>query len=251
MTRPTALLVDDEAGLLASLRRALGARWPELQVVGEAQDGATALEVFEELRPDVVFLDVQMPGLGGLEVARALGGRCHVVFVTAHEQYAIQAFEHAAVDYLLKPVDEERLATSVARLRSRLASPPADVAAAVDALARRLEAAAPRFLEWLQVQVRQDLVLVAVDDVDLFQSSDKYTLALAGDDEWVIRTPLKELEASLDPARFWRVHRNAIVRVGAIARVSRDASGQPVVHLRRGARSVPVSRAWAHRFKQM
>ncbi len=251
MNPPTALLVDDEAGLLALLRRALAAQWPELRVVGEAQDGEAALERFEELRPDVVFLDVQMPGLGGLEVARALAGRCHVVFVTAHEQYAVQAFEHAAVDYLLKPVDEERLAKTVERLRSRPTSPPPDLAAVVDALASRLQPASPRFLEWLQVQVRQDLVLVAVDDVDLFQSSEKYTLALAGDDEWVIRTPLKELEASLDPARFWRVHRSAIVRVAAIARVSRDEGGQPIVHLRRGGRSVPVSRAWAHRFKQM
>jgi DNA-binding LytR/AlgR family response regulator len=125
------------------------------------------------------------------------------------------------------------------------------LAAVVDTLARRLQPATPRFLEWLQVQVHQDLVLVAVDDVDLFRSSEKYTLAFAGDDEWVIRTPLKELEACLDPARFWRIHRNAIVRVGAIARVSRDESGQPIVHLRRSAQIVPVSRAWAHRFRQM
>lgn len=247
---PTALLVDDEPAVRAWLRRALSARWPDLCVAGEAQDGAAALERFEALQPDVVFLDVQMPGATGLEVARALSGRCHVVFVTAHEQYALQAFEHAAVDYLLKPVDEERLAATVARLRARLAAPPADVSAAIEALARRLQPAA-RYLEWLQVQVRQDLVLVAVDDVDLFQSSEKYTLARAGADEWVIRTPLKDLEGQLDPARFWRVHRSAIVRVAAIARVSRDEGGQPVIHLRRGDRSVAVSRAHAHRFKLM
>lgn len=250
MRTPTAILVDDEPGLLVMLRRALAARWPELEVVGEAHDGDAAIESFEALRPDVAFLDVQMPGRSGLEVARALAGRCHVVFVTAYEEYALQAFEHAAVDYLLKPVEEERLAATVERLRSRLSSPPPDLSAVVEALARRLQPST-KYLEWLQVQVRQDLVLVAVDDVDLFQSSDKYTLALAGDDEWVIRTPLKELEASLDPARFWRVHRSAIVRVGAIARVSRDQGGQAVVHLRRGSRTVTVSRAWAHRFKQM
>ncbi|MGC3997981.1 MAG: LytTR family DNA-binding domain-containing protein [Anaeromyxobacter sp.] len=250
MSRPTALLVDDEAGLLAFLRRALAACWPELEVVGEARDGATALARFEALRPDVVFLDVQMPGVGGLEVARALAGRCHVVFVTAHEQYALQAFEHAAVDYLLKPVEEARLAATVARLRARLTAPPPDLAAVLAELARRMRPAG-RTLEWLQVQVHQDLVLVAVDEVDLFQSSEKYTLALAGPEEWVIRTPLKELEEQLDPDRFWRVHRSAIVRVAAIARVSRDAGGQPVIHLRRGDRVVSVSRAYAHRFKQM
>jgi DNA-binding LytR/AlgR family response regulator len=250
MTPPRALLVDDEPGLLAFLRRALAAQWPELVVVGEAQDGATALERFEALRPDVVFLDVQMPGMTGLEVARALGARCHVVFVTAYEQYALQAFEHAAVDYLLKPVDDARLGATVQRLRARLTAPPADLSAMVDALARRLQPAA-RYLEWLQVQVRQDLVLVAVDDVDLFQASEKYTLALSGADEWVIRTPLKELEEQLDPARFWRVHRSAIVRLAGVARVSRDEGGQPIVHLRRGERTVPVSRAYAHRFKQM
>jgi DNA-binding LytR/AlgR family response regulator len=250
VSAPTAILVDDEPGLVTMLRAALAARWPELQVVGEAGDGDAALAMFEALHPDVVFLDVQMPGRSGVEVARALAGRCHVVFVTAFEEYALEAFEHAAVDYLLKPVEEERLATTVARLRSRLSAPPPDLSAVIEALGRRLQPA-PRFLEWLQVQVRQDLVLVAVEDVDLFQSSEKYTLALAGDEEWVIRTPLKELEASLDPARFWRVHRSAIVRVGAIARVSRDEGGQPVVHLRRGSRTVVVSRAWAHRFRQM
>jgi DNA-binding LytR/AlgR family response regulator len=247
---PTALLVDDEPQLVAFLRRALGARWPELEVVGEAPDGPTALALFEARRPDVVFLDVQMPGMSGLEVARRLSGRCHLVFVTAHEQYALEAFERAAVDYLLKPVEEERLAATVARLRAHLPAAPADLGGMLDALAQRLRPA-PAHLEWLQVQDRQDLVLLGVDQVDLFQSSEKYTLALAGAEEWVIRTPLKELEAQLDPGRFWRVHRNAIVRVAAVARVSRDAAGQLVIHLRRDGRTVPVSRAHAHRFKLM
>jgi DNA-binding LytR/AlgR family response regulator len=245
---PTALLVDDEPELVAYLRGALSRLWPELQVL-EARDGATALELFETHRPEVAFLDVQMPGMTGLEVARRLAGRCHVVFVTAFEQYALQAFEQAAVDYLLKPVEDERLAESVERLRSRLAAPPPDLSALFAALAGQRPAA--EHLEWLQVQDRKDLVLLAVDEVDLFQASEKYTVVLAGAGEWIIRTPLQELEGQLDPARFWRVHRNAIVRVGAVARVSRSASGQLVVHLKRGDRTVSVSRAYARRFKQM
>jgi DNA-binding LytR/AlgR family response regulator len=248
MRPATALLVDDEPELRAYLRAALARLWPGLRVI-EAGDGATALELFETHRPDAAFLDVQMPGMSGLEVARKLGGRCHVVFVTAFEQYALQAFEQAAVDYLLKPVEDERLAEAVERLRSRLATPPPDLSTLLAALAR--ERPAREFLEWLQVQDHKDLVLVAVDDVDLFQSSEKYTLVLSGEREWIIRTPLQELEDQLDPARFWRIHRNAIVRVGAVARVSRNASGQLVVHLKRGERSIAVSRAYAHRFKQM
>ena len=248
MRAPTALVVDDEPELVAYLRGALARLWPELQVL-EAGDGAVALELFETHRPDVAFLDVQMPGMTGLEVARRLAGRCHVVFVTAFEQYALQAFEQAAVDYVLKPVEDERLAETVERLRARLLAPPADLTALLAALSR--ERPAREYLEWLQVQDRKDLVLVAADEVDLFQASEKYTVVLSGPSEWIIRTPLQELEEQLDPARFWRIHRNAIVRVGAVARVSRNASGQLVVHLRRGERTIPVSRAYARRFKQM
>jgi DNA-binding LytR/AlgR family response regulator len=146
-------------------------------------------------------------------------------------------------------VEDERLAATVARLKARLATAPPDVAALLDALAQRSR---PAYLQWLKVQRREDLVLVAVEEVDLFQTSSKYTLAVTRDEEWVIRTPLKELEDQLDPARFWRVHRNAIVRVGAVARVSRDgAAGQVVVHLRHHDRTVTVSRAYAHLFRQM
>ncbi len=250
MPRPTAIIVDDEPGLVAQLQKALAARWPDLEVVATAGDGPRALALVDQHRPDVVFLDIQMPGMSGLEVARRLAGRSHVAFVTAFDQYAVEAFDNAAVDYLLKPVDGERLARSVARLRERLASRPPDLGALLDRLADRLRPAAAT-LQWLQVQERQDVVLVAVEDVDVFQSSEKYTLALTADREWVIRTPLKELEAQLDPARFWRVHRSAIVRVAAVARVSRDLGGQLTVHLKAGGRSVAVSRAYAARFREM
>ena len=242
------LIVDDEPVARQILREELEL-FPDVLVDGEAANGKEALRKIAALNPELVFLDVQMPGMSGLEVARALSGRCHLVFVTAFEQYALQAFEHAAVDYLLKPVEDERLAEAVERLRARLATAPPDLSALLAALAR--QPPAREHLEWLQVQDRKDLVLVTADDVDVFQASEKYTLVLSGDQEWIIRTPLQELEDQLDPARFWRVHRNAIVRVGAVGRVSRNASGQLVAHLRRGDRTIPVSRAYAHRFKQM
>lgn len=243
------MLVDDEPQLLAMLRRLLAETWPELQIVGEAQDGKAALELFAAEAPQIAFLDIQMPGTGGLDVARALAGRCHVVFVTAHDRYAVQAFERAAVDYLLKPVDRARLAQTVQRLTERLRTRPA----ALESLLAELKAQlAPRvFLQWLQVQQQQDLLLVAVEEVALFTAADKYTLAITGEAEWVIRTPLKELDAQLDPARFWRVHRNAIVRAAAIERVSRDQAGELFLQLRGLDRTVAVSRAHAHRFKQM
>jgi DNA-binding LytR/AlgR family response regulator len=162
----------------------------------------------------------------------------------------VQAFESAAVDYLLKPVEASRLGRTVERLRARLATRPPDLSALVEELAARLRPKAGP-LRWLHVQERHDVVLVPVEEVDLFQASEKYTLAIAGEKEWVLRTPLVELEAQLDPDRFWRVHRGAIVRVAAVARVSRDVGGQPLLHLRGSSRTVSVSRAHAARFKEM
>jgi DNA-binding LytR/AlgR family response regulator len=249
LTRPTAILVDDEPQLLARLKAALAITWPELEIVGEALHGISAMELFEARRPGVAFLDIRMPGMSGLEVARRIAAHCHVVFVTAYDEYALQAFENAAVDYLLKPVDDERLARTVARLRPRVTTAPPDVAALLDALAERLQP--PAHLEWLRVEERKDVLLVPVEAVDVFRAADKYTLAITRQQESIIRTPLKELEQQLDPTRFWRVHRNAIVRVGAIARVSRD-HGQIIVHLRyHDDRRIVVSRAYAHLFKQM
>jgi DNA-binding LytR/AlgR family response regulator len=250
MKRPGALLVDDEPQLVAYLRNALAACWPELEIVGEAPDGQAAIDLFDARRPDIAFLDIQIPGPSGLDVAKHIASRAHLVFVTAYEQYAIAAFERAAVDYLLKPVDEKRLSATVTRLKARLVEAPPDMAALLDTLAERL-ARPPTYLQWLQVQQRQDTVLVPVEEVDFFQASEKYTLAITRDQEWVLRTPLRELEGQLDPERFWRIHRNAVIRVGAIARISRDERNQVVVHFRNQDRKVGVSRAYAHRFKQM
>jgi DNA-binding LytR/AlgR family response regulator len=248
---PTAIIAEDEPILREQLQAKLAKLWPELEVLAAVGDGAAALEALEERAPDFMFLDIRMPEKSGLDVAHALAGRCHVVFVTAYEQYAVEAFEVNAVDYLLKPVDEARLAAAVERLKARLAQAPPDLAGLLEALAARARPEPARFLQWLQVQERDDLLLVGVDELELLQSADKYTLAITPQAEWVIRTPLNELEARLDPDRFWRVHRNAIVRVAAIARVRRDEAGQLTLHLRSGARTVKVSRLHAQRFKQM
>jgi DNA-binding LytR/AlgR family response regulator len=246
---PTAILADDEQPLLAYLRAALARSWPELQIRGEAANGSEALQIIEDLQPDIAFLDIQMPGISGIEVARRVTGRCHVVFVTAYEEFAIQAFEAAAADYLLKPVDDARLAATVERLKSQLTSGPGDASALLETLNHHFRP--PSYLEFLQVQQRQDIILLPVEEVQYFRSSDKYTLAITPSDEWVIRTPLKELEEQLDPTRFWKIHRNSIVRVGAIGRVSRDEDGQLLVHLRDSDRTVAVSRSFASRFRQM
>lgn len=190
-----------------------------------------------------------MPGLDGLAVASRLPRPCHVVFVTAYDQYAVKAFESAAADYLVKPVTRSRLEKTVERVRKRLEAPP-ELPRIVEALRAELRPEA-RHLEWLRCSVRDEVELVAVEEVDLFQAADKYTIVLGRRGEWIIRTPLKELEEKLDPARFWRVHRNAIVRVAAVARVKRDFGGQVDLQLHGRERSVPVGRSYRHRFKQM
>ncbi len=250
MTRPTALIADDEPALLAFLRRELAACWPELEVVGEARNGEEALAMIGSLRPAVAFLDIRMPALSGLEVARRAGPACHYVFVTAYDEFAVDAFDHAAIDYLLKPVARDRLVRTAARLRERLALLPRDVSSLIEQLGRQMPAV-PQYLQWLQVAQGDDIFVVGAEEVDLFQSADKYTLAYARGKEWVIRKSLKALEDELDPARFWRVHRHAIVRVGAIERANRALGGRVVLHLRGRPQVCPVSRAYAHRFKQL
>jgi len=246
----TAIIADDETPLRQFLRRQLATAWPELEIVAEAVNGDEALDAIDAHAPDVAFLDIQMPAMTGLDVARRAAKPCHIVFVTAHDEYAIQAFETAALDYLLKPVNAERLARAVERLKLALTRPAPDLKALLEKLSDNLRPR-PSFLQWLQVSQKSELVLLAVEEVDCFLASDKYTLAMGADKEWVLRKPLKELEASLDPERFWRVHRNAIVRVAAIARVKNDLRGNHVLELRHGGRTVAVGRSYAHLFRQM
>jgi DNA-binding LytR/AlgR family response regulator len=247
--RQTAIIVDDEPNLCALLKRQLAASWPELVIAAEAHNAADAQCMIDELHPDVAFLDIRMPGMSGLELAKLIGTACHIVFVTAYDQYAVQAFENAAVDYLLKPVSEERLSTTVARLQERLSKSPPDLSPLLAHLTKQIR---PKklYLQWLQVSQHNDIELVPVDEVDYFQASDKYTLVVNRKSERVIRTSLKELEDELDPERFWRIHRNAIVRVAAIARVTRDFGGL-TLKLHNHEKTLSVGRSYTHLFRQM
>jgi DNA-binding LytR/AlgR family response regulator len=249
MPHPTALIAEDESVLRDELRMHLGALWPELRIVGEAGNGFEALQQFDRLSPDIVFLDIQMPGLTGLELARQVGGRCHVVFVTAYDAHAVAAFEQGAVDYVLKPYSVERLALSVHRLRERVGNAPAPI----DRLLRELASAAPvrSHLRWINASQGQEVRLITVDEVLYFQSDTKYTRVVTVDGEALIRTPLKELQEELDPACFWTIHRSTIVNANAIAGVTRDFRGRILVKLKSRNEKLAVSDAHVHLFRQM
>jgi DNA-binding LytR/AlgR family response regulator len=257
--RPTALVADDEPLLRASLVRLLAEAWPELEVVAQARNGREAVAMFEAKQPDVCFLDVHMPGLSGVEAARAIGRRAHLVFVTAFVEYAIQAFEQGALDYLVKPVEAARLADTVARLQERLraARPADDIDALLDQLAARLhKPPSPEPLHWIRASVGQSLRMIPVDEVDYLRSDEKYTLvAWRGDGgrpgEALVRTPLKELVAQLDPTQFVQVHRSVVVNLRAIAQVVRGDNETAQIHLRHRPEVLPVSRSYLHHFKQM
>jgi len=252
-----ALIAEDEPNLAAYLRERLAAAWPELEVVGVAGNGHDALRLIEEHDPDVLFLDIRMPGLSGLEIARRAGEGVHIVFVTAYDQYAIQAFEQEAVDYLLKPVTDERLSETVRRLRDRLRAPSRgdDLKHALDALSRVLPAlngrSVPGRLAWIRASVGNQVRLIAVEEVCYFQANDKYTSVFTPEGEALIRISLKELAEQLDPERFWQIHRGTIVNLAAVASTSRDLAGRTQVRLKARPEMLAVSRAFAHRFRQM
>ena len=256
MTSPTftAILADDEDLPRAELRRMLATAWPALQIVAECEHGPAAVEAIDTHRPDIAFLDIRMPGMSGLDVARAASGRCHAVFTTAYDSHAVEAFDAGAVDYLLKPVSGERLAHTVERLRERLAAQTA--APDIDALVERLRAQiAPRSsgapLRWISASVGDTIKMFAIDEVLFFQSDEKYTRVVTAGDEAHIRKPLKEIAEGLDPETFWQVHRGAIVRATAIARAQRDELGRITLHLKGHAEKLSVSQAYGWRFKPM
>lgn len=247
---PTAVVAEDEATLRQELVERLGQLWPELNVVGEAADGLQALRLLDTLRPDVMFLDIQMPGATGLEVARQVGTRARVVFITAYDQHAVQAFEHGAVDYLLKPLVPARLFSAIARVKERLAGAPPDLGGVLGALGAA--PAAPRsYLRWINASVGQSLRLITVDEVLYFQSDNKYTRVVVAGGEALIRKPLKELVEELDPQQFWQIHRSTLVNAAAIAGVTRDFRGRLQVRLKQGSDTLAVADSYAHLFKTM
>jgi len=246
---PTALIAEDESMLRAQLRARLAEAWPELEIVAEAGNGEEALQSAEEMRPDIAFLDIRMPVCSGLDVAREIGAGCHVVFVTAYDEYAVAAFDEGAVDYILKPPTPERIAKVVSRLKARLAAAPLDLTALLAKLAPRDGGNGP--LKWIRASLGNSMRMIAVDDVLYFQAGDKYTRVITADGEALIRKPIKELFDALDPEAFWQIHRGTIVNLRAIARVDRDWRGEPVIVLRVRDEKLAVSRTFAHRFKSM
>jgi len=250
MSRPTtALLAEDEAPQRRELRAMLAAAWPELEVIAECEDGLSALEAWASVAPDIAFLDIRMPGLNGLEVARQAASPAQIVFITAYDEFALKAFEAGAIDYLLKPIRADRLAETVTRLRARQAPPTIDLDALIDMLSGQL--APKRSVSWITASVGDTIRMISIDDVLLFQSEDKYTRVATAADSAHIRTSLKELMQQLDPEIFWRVHRNAIVRVSAIRHVKPDEDGRMQLWLEGVPEPLRVSDAFRHRFRAM
>lgn len=238
---PTALIADDEPLLAADLATRLARLWPELDIVATCHDGIAAVAMANRLQPDIAFLDINMPGLGGLAVARAIP--CRTVFVTAYDQYALEAFDADARDYLLKPVNDERLAACIARLQR-------EPAARTDApAAPRPDKPVP--LNWITAGLADTRRLIAVAEVCYFKSSDKYTEVVTQHERHLIRTSLKELEERLDMTQFARIHRSLIVRLSAIDRIEQDFLGRESVRLKERDEALPLSRRFAGRFRQM
>jgi DNA-binding LytR/AlgR family response regulator len=253
MNPPTAVIADDEDLPRAELRRMLADAWPGLRVVAECEHGPAAIEAIEEHRPDIAFLDIRMPGSSGLNVARAASGRCHVVFTTAYDSHAVEAFDAGALDYLLKPVRADRLAQTVARLQQRLqAQDDAPVLdGLVERLAARMKPSEAARLRWISASVGDTIKMFSIDEVLFFQSDEKYTRVVTAADEAHVRKPLKEIAEGLDGEVFWQVHRGVIVRAAAIARAQRDDLGRITLHLKGHAEKLAVSQAYGWRFRPM
>jgi len=254
MTR--AVLADDEALMRDQLRARLAELWPELEIVAEAKNGAEALQLVEEHRPEVVFLDIRMPVKTGVQAARdiaRLDGRLpEMVFVTAYDEYAIDAFQQGVIDYVLKPAERERLAVTVERLKKRLAEPSSSPDTLQQALARLAEKLdPPQRLKWIQASVGNQIQMIPVDEVLFFVSDEKYTRVQTEKQEALIRKPIKELIDELDPAQFWQIHRSTLINARAIAGIVRDERGRQLVAIKGRPEKLEVSRGYAHLFKGM
>lgn len=248
-----AIIADDEPYLAEHLKSRLNALWPELEIVAVASNGLQARETIEQYRPELAFLDIRMPGMSGLDVVSSLPlsvtAKCRFVFVTAYDEFAVAAFEREATDYLLKPINDERLGQTIERL---LRAPPPPAA---EELLARLQALLPGSdatrLRWVKASVGSEIRLVPVDEICYFQAADKYTLVLTRDAELLIRTPIKELLTQLDPEHFWQVHRGTVVNVRQIASARHDSLGRVTLNLRDRGEMVAVSRSYAYLFRQM
>jgi DNA-binding LytR/AlgR family response regulator len=250
MNRPTTVIAEDEPLLRGELKDALATLWPELEIRAEAENGIQAIRALEAHAPDVLFLDIQMPGMTGLDVARVASGRCHVVFVTAYDEYAVAAFEQGVVDYVMKPFSTARLATAIARVRERMKGAPANLEEFLKTLGEQSRRTG-QFLRWISVGEGKTVRLITIDEICYFQADNKYTMVVTASTQSLINKTIKELIEELDPDVFLQIHRSTIVNVNAIASVHRDLRGRLEVRLKQRKETLPVSASFAHRFKQM
>jgi DNA-binding LytR/AlgR family response regulator len=251
---PTAIVADDERLMREQIVGRLKEAWPELQILGEAANGREAVAMVQRLEPDIAFLDISMPEMDGIKAAQALAGQVHIVFCTAYDQYAIRAFDQGAVDYLLKPVETERVALACQRLREKLQQKPDPMNDLLEQLSQRLGSAGakPReYMRWVQASVGANIRMIPTSEILFFRAEDKYTRVQTENFEALIRKPIKELIDELDPNEFWQIHRATVVRVDAVAQVSRNLRGNQVVHLKGRDEKLEVSRSFNHLFKQM
>lgn len=249
MNRPSAVIAEDEPPIRHEIGEMLAVLWPELQVVAEVGDGVQALEALERFRPDVFFLDIQMPGLGGLSVAERLNGRAHVVFITAFDQYAVAAFEHGAVDYVLKPISTQRMRLTIDRLRARLGQPPADLSRIADLL-QSISPPESKYLKWLTVPHGSELRVIAAVEICYLRADQKYTTMVTANGSFLLTASLRQMKDRLDPEVFWQIHRGIIVNVAAIDRIYRSFRGALEVKIKGRDELLPVSAAHSHLFRE-
>lgn len=248
----SALIVEDEPELAAELQEMLHELWPDLRFLPQAQNGLQALQSIFQDKPTIIFLDIQIPDPNGLEVARIVRDSSHIVFVTAYDEYAIEAFEKGAIDYILKPLNRERLALTVQRLKQRISSAPSDLLALLPDIAGVANApAAGRYLRWITASLGQSLRLITIDEVIFFQSEQKYTRVVLANSEVLIKKSLKELLAELDPEQFWQTHRSTVVNALEVASIEPNIAGQLAIKLKSRREQLPVSEAFVRKFRQM
>jgi DNA-binding LytR/AlgR family response regulator len=248
MNALTALIAEDEPLLRAEIRNTLTELWPELVICAEAADGLQAIEALETLQPRILFLDIQMPGRNGLDVARHASGKAHVVFITAYDAYAVQAFEEGALDYVLKPISVERMKLTVERLRQRLREPPADLSNLADLL-KNIVKPETKYLKWLTVPHASELRVVAVSEILFLKADNKYTTLATRAATYLLNSSLKEMQSKLDPAVFWQIHRSTVVNISAIDTIFRTFRGALEIKLKDRSELLAVSAAHAHLFK--
>jgi DNA-binding LytR/AlgR family response regulator len=247
---PRAIVAEDESVLRIELGELLAQVWPELDVLALVGDGLEAVRAIEKHSPDVLFLDIQMPGISGLDVARAASGRCHVAFVTAYDQHAVAAFEQGAVDYVMKPVTGALLYTACNRIKQRLETAPANLELLLKTLSEHRANVRP-YLRWINASKGSEVQILTTDEICYFQSDTKYTRAVTQSSEALLRKSLKELGDELDPTVFWQIHRSTIVNLNAIGSVSHDGYGHVILRLKQRKETLRVSETYAHLFRQM